>query len=266
MKKSLLVVVTCLFIFSCSDDFYSVEDNLIDDKYFTVDERSIAFRDKVVDNGIPVEGAIVSIYAQGKRYFDSTSAKGQYSIVVPAEDLIKDGFISLNIYHPEYKSLNVTYEAPLQAKSIYDSNNISSKIVKCEDCLTITKAKFSELHHLGDDNFSGFINSQFQKDSDGLEASFNFDNSTSRSSIKVSFEAKGLQPDFGYEGIASRIVFGDQTIVLEKSPEDGSYQKYFIEFENNPDIETIKLITSDTTSFGDVDDWEFTAFYIEGLN
>ena len=173
--------------------------------------------------------------------------------------------MSLNIFHPDYKPLNVTYQAPLQANAVYDSDNMASKIVQCEDCLAISRAKFSELFHLGDDNFGGAINSQFQKDSDGLETSFSFANSSSRSTLKISFEAKGLQPDYGYQGPASTIIFGDQAIVLEKSPEDGSYQKYAIEFENNANIDMVTFKTSAPASNGDVDDWEFTSFYIEGL-
>ena len=171
--------------------------------------------------------------------------------------------MSLSIFHPDYKSLNVTYEAPLQSNSTYDSKNIANKIVKCGDCLEITKARYSELYHLGDNNFGGLINSQFQKESDGTEVSFDFQNSSSRAKLKITFEAKGLQTTkFDNPGA---ILFGTQTVALEMSPEDGSYGQYSIEFENDANIETIKFITSNPNpSTGDVDDWEFTSFYIEG--
>jgi len=186
MRKSVLFLISCLFIYSCSDDFYIGEDNTIDPENIAVVEEDIAsdsseiitaveedmavdssenstvveedipidtsgyitFQDKVIENGSPVEGAIVAIYGNNKRYFDSTNSSGQYSIEVPTAALIRTGFISLSIFHPEYKSINVSYKAPLQANSTYDSKNISTTITKCEHCLQIMNNNYSELYHL----------------------------------------------------------------------------------------------------------------------
>lgn len=258
MRKCTMIFISCLFLYSCSDDFHAADD-LIETR-----SKSITFKDKVTENGIPIEGAIVSIYGNNKRYFDTTNSDGEYTILVPETSLIKSGYMSLNVYHPQYKSLNITYKAPLQPNTTYDSKGISTQIVKCKDCLTITNYNYSELFHLGDNNFTGAINSQFQKESDGIETVFSFVNSGIGSKLKINFEAKGIQPSTFVT--PSRIIFDDQVVVLEMSPTDGSYKKYAIEFENNVNVDSIKFITSNPRSDGDVDDWEFTSFYVEGLD
>jgi len=80
--------------------------------------------------------------------------------------------------------------------------------------------------------------------------------------LKLSFEAKGLQPHV-YEK-PSTVAFSAQTIVLERSPRDGSYGKYTVKSDNdvNTDIITFKnsgLRASDEN----IDDWEFTSVPIK---
>jgi len=244
-------------MFSCANDEFESE--------IQIQYEGVTFQDKVLDNGIPVEGAIVSIYGSNERYFDITDADGNYVIEVPVDALIATGFMSLNIYHSEYKPLTVTYKAPLMEKTNYSSNDISRTIEKCDNCLEVFNARYSELIHLGDNNFSGSINSQFQKDSDGIEHTFNFANTNNtNSTLRIGFDAKGLQPND--DRVSARVIFGLQTIELEMSPSDGSYSEYELEFENELGVETIKFITSEPRpSDGDIDDWEFTGFYVKGL-
>ena len=261
MKKILMISIPFLFIFSCTNSKLDVEEEVV------IDYEHVIFKDKVLENGVPVQGAIVSVYGNGQRYFDETDAKGEYSIVVPSESLLATGFISLNISHSDYKPLNVTYKAPLLSNSTYDSKSIAKTIVKCNNCLRVKNANATELYHLGDDNFSGTANSQFQKNSDGIETFFSFVNTIGDDAkLKITFEAKGLQPD--RFNTPAMVVFGNQSIHLEESPEDGSYQKYALEFDNDKTIETIEFRTSEPRSATDldVDDWEFTSFYIEGID
>lgn len=259
MKKILIFSIPFLFIFSCMNDKYGVSEDIV------FDQDNILFQDKVLDNGMPVEGAVVSLYGAGERYSDVTDSNGAYHIEIPAAVLPQEGFISMAVFHPDYKSLNITYEAPLDAGTIYDSKDISTDMAKCESCLRISNPRYSELYHLGDNNFSGAINSQFQKESDGVELSFDFSNSTAIETLKISFEAKGIQPD--RYSTPAVIVFDEQEIILELSPEDGSYQRYSIEFQNNGDVGTVSFKTSIADVLGqDVDDWEFTSLYIEGLD
>ena len=258
MKKILLLSITVfLLFFSCANDEFESE---VDIAY-----EGVTFQDVVLSNGIPVEGAIVSIYGNDIRFFDVTDAEGKYRIEVPSEDLIATGFMSLNLYHPEYEPQTVTYEAPLAEYSVHGTNDVSSEMEKCDNCLEVFNARHSELIHLGDNNFSGSINSQFQKASDGIEYSFDIANSNNTNTkLKIGFDAKGLQPN--EERVSARVIFGQQTIELEMSPTDGSYAEYELEFENELGVETIKFITSDPRpSDGDVDDWEFTGFYVKGL-
>ena len=255
MKNFILFAITIsLFIFSCEKEPLKVT------------YEGVTFEDVVLDNGTPIEGAVVTIYGMNERFSDITDEEGRYNIQVPTDMLIQTGFMSLNVYHPDYKPVAVTYEAPLAGFSVNDAGDLSSSIEECNNCLEIFTARYSELIHLGDNNFSGSINSQFQKASDGIEYSFDFANTNNTNSkLTVGFEAKGLQPN--EDRISARIIFGSQTIELAMSPVDGSYAEYDIEFENELGVETIKFITSEPRpSDGDVDDWEFTSFYVKGLD
>ncbi len=259
MKNFILFSIPFLLcLFSCSDQ--DLKEDL------QVEYEGVTFHDVILSNGIPVEGAVVSIYGMNKRFFDVTNSEGSYTIQVPTDSLITTGFMSLNVYHKDYLPLTMTYAAPLEDYSVHGANDIDSSMEKCENCLEVLNARYSELIHLGDNNFSGSINSQFQKDSDGIEFSFDFANSNNANTkLKIGFEAKGLQPN--EDRVSARVIFGQQTIELEMSPEDGSYAEYSLEFENELGVETIKFITSDPRpSDGDVDDWEFTSFHVKGYD
>lgn len=294
MKKLAIILIPFLCICSCNNYDFEPQENTGSNNSFNIqkdtsnnnnfefqrdnsnnnnfelqeviigDGNSIRFQDRVLENGIPIQGATVSLYGNGTRYFDVTNSNGKYSITIPANSLLTDGFISVNIFHPEYKPLNITYQSSLQPNSVYDSKNVSSRMDKCADCLQILNDNYSELYHLGDDGFVGSINSQFQKNSDGLEVSFDFTNVFGRSKLKVSFEAKGIQPNL--YTVPSMVIYGEQSIYLDRSPIDGSYKVYSLEFENDPTVETIKFKTSSPQATGDVDDWEFTSFHIEATD
>lgn len=258
MKKLLMLLLPILFVYACKDSEF--EDSLYPD------QDVVTFKDIVLENNQPVPGAVVSIYANGKRYVDITDAHGEYDLVVPADSLLVDGFMSLSIALGTYKPLNVTYQAPLTANAVYDSKNVAKGMTKCAGCLNVANENFSELYHLGDDSFSGSINSQFQKVSDGIEVSFNFTNSTS-SKLKFNFEAKGIQTNIDPSVTPTRIVFAGVEYPLDMSPDDGSYAAYSVVVNNDPAVDTVFFRTSSPRPIdGDVDDWEFTSFYIEGLD
>jgi len=112
------------------------------------------------------------------------------------------------------------------------------------------------LHHLGDGNYTGSANSEFQRaGAEGTEFSKTFFiddfqyNNFKRA--KVTFEAKGVQ------NYNDRLIINDYSTSLQSSPDDGSYgtQSFTIDkSEYHPGENEIKITSGYTTDF---DDFEF---------
>lgn len=216
-------------------------------------------------NGDIIEKAVVSIYAANKRFSDETDEYGRYEIIIQIDSFPKTGFIALNITHSEYKPVIISYEVPLIPKNKYNSGGLSQSMIQCPDCLEIKEENSSELFHLGDEMYNGRINSQFQKNTDGVELLFRFENSPEYTKLKLSFEAKGLESHLF--DIPSSIKFGEEEIIyLERSPGDGSFANYLFEIENNKNYNSFYIQTViDSAGFLSYDDWEFNALYLEGI-
>lgn len=253
LKKSLLLVSLSLFIVSCSKDDEILPIAVVDQTIFS---------DIVLDtDSNPVEGATVSIYAKNIRYFSLTDASGRYVVSVPTTALPTSGYISLTIYLHGWTPINMTFLCPLLSQEY--TALVSLVFHPCQPCLNVDGD--SELYHLGDDDFGGWANSQFQKNSDGLEIELNVDAAGSNQLV-LHFQAKGLQTSIGHDNV---IQFLNGTEVIEErlildSPINGSYGEYTYTVNSTSPITSVKLISSKNITSGDRDDWEFTCLYVEG--
>lgn len=268
MKNLFYLLLLGLFFTACQDDLQIV-NGALDERVGVVNFSDTVFD---VDNN-ELSGAVVSVYANNVRYHDITDENGKYNIQVPVHYLPVSGEISMSIVSDDYKPFNVTYLAPLFEGTTYDAQVPSLLLESCPDCLEVDGDKSSELFHLGDDRYSGTINSQFQKGTDGTEMVFTLKNNLIYSQIAISFEAKGVQPDsfdpgasvvFGTEGSSGGE--GSQEQFIEQAPQDGSFGTYKMVFNNAEDLETITFITRNHGTEGsDYDDWEFTCVHVEGI-
>ncbi|HHC11307.1 MAG TPA: carboxypeptidase regulatory-like domain-containing protein [Campylobacterales bacterium] len=160
----------------------------------------------------------------------------------------KDGF------NPTTKTLTVDSANTYTVNFIIDPLNTDKIVLEIEPTI----------HHLGDDHYGGAVNSQFQKNTEGVSWNIDFDISQEQyeNSTKaiVKFQAKGIQ-------LADKLILNinAQIISLTNSYADGSYQEYAIELNrdayhvgsNNLEIESIR------NWFGDYDDFEFANIVIE---
>lgn len=268
--KFLIPTIAILLIFSCSLETETVgptENEVTEETAVTT--GPISFSDSVSSDDTKIVDALVSIYAGNQRFFDRTDEDGFYNISVPSDLFPRSGFISLTILHPDYKPVCVSYELPLSSEVIYDAKDVGGNLVLCPNCLVIENENASELWHLGDNNFSGPENSQFQKFSDGLELVFNFENRVEFPRLKISFDAKGIQTDLFVT--PNMISLEDENIQLtiEESPMDGSFDMYSFTIENSEELNSLKFQTTNDYkpeySMDDYDDWEFNALSIEGI-
>ena len=272
MKQVFYLIAIAFLFTNCNDDLELVNENpqvnvSVEQE---VIEGEVLFSDLVLnEKNEPLSGVVVSVYASNNRYTDVTDDKGAYDIRVPLAELPSTGFISVSVNAPDFKPHNLTYQAPLEADNVYGSESGTLRLSPCPTCLEID-VKSSELIHLGDDNYSGSVNSQFQKATDGIEIEFDLEGSTDYSSLNVSYQIKGIQPD-RFEMKSSIEFSSDGELVREQliemnAPEDGSFDTFMYEVDNAQPITSIKFITRNHGQPGsDYDDWEFTCLYIEGV-
>lgn len=281
--KNLIFLLTLVFLASSCYDNYPIGDSGLDHPKEEIEDQteaeievaseSIVFSDVVLDDdNDPLSNVVVSVYAAGKRYSDVTGATGKYVIEVPAAELPQIGYISLSITKDKYVPYNSTYKAPMQGGQVYETEEIQLRLVSCPNCLEIGE-KSSELFHLGDDNYGGPENSQFQKTTDGTELDIELKDSDGYEKIDLSFEVKGIQPSRFMEENHSSVQFfaGDELVaeefIDEDSPQDGSFGTYKMSVDNSETITIIKFVTrKDGPQDSDFDDWEFTCLYVESDN
>jgi len=141
-----------------------------------------------------------------KKYFSDYGKESLYIVYA-----YKEGYV------PEVISF------PIAQKDTFNIDFTMNLIKKNELILEIEP----QVHHLGNDYFSGSINSKFQLTSEGLEftksfyiAQKQYDNYTFST---LTFEGKGIQ---NYD--ENSLTINTNTFKMEKSKDDGTYKKYNI--------------------------------------
>ena len=208
------------------------------------------------ENGAAVSGATIMLTGAGQTFSTSTNSAGSFSLTFPREGIpdavayvvVRDGFIPV-------------------AQGFYlnssGSSNIGSVFLEELGPETVLIEVVPELHHLGDNDFGGSFNSQFQQSSEGTTFSRNFSVTSTQltgTSATVTLLAKGLQE-------SNQLSINGYSIgTLDSSPSDGSFAS--VGFSGipigifNAGVNTL-TIRSDQNGFGDYDDFEFTNVVIQ---
>ena len=219
---------------------------------FTSSDNNFTLSGFVQDeSGVAISGATVTLASADCDYSVITSSDGSFTLLF-ATDLVPQGAaltVHKDGYAPAALPLDFSNRNELDA-GIIILEELGPKLVVLE--------LVPELHHLGDDNFGGSINSGFQRASEGTVFRRNFSLSTAQanaSSVNISLLAKGLQLD-------NRLEINGQLVgFLNSSPSDGSYGTvtFSIPIGVLQRGENTLVIESFQRSFdGDYDDFEFT--------
>jgi len=270
--KQLLLFCSLIFLLSnCNDPLQleSIETEQLEPIETVTENLEARFSDTVFnESGEPMANAIVSLYGNSIRYNDITDENGEYEITIAVDQLPRSGYISMSITKDNFKPRNVTYAAPLSAQT-YRASEGELKLNPCPTCLYIGE-KSSELFHLGDDNYGGSENSQFQKSTDGTELDFELADSAEYERLRITLDIKGIQPIKFDEHSSIQFISNENTVAEifldEDSPTDGSYATYSFELDNAEAVEALTIMTKNHGTPGsDYDDWEFTCLFIEGV-
>lgn len=200
--------------------------------------------------GAPVAGAVVHLNLPDRAALTATvNAEGYYELGAPRV--------------PDFIALSASREGYLPASANVASARLEGSALTVdfrlmpENSFVVALEAVPEVHHLGDDQFGGAINSQFQKPSEGVEfiASFQLSATQVRpeGSAEIRLMAKGVQ-------VAHRL-FVNGTLLelrLDESPRDGSFGGFRAVFEESllrVGENEFRIVAGRRGS--DVDDFEF---------
>jgi hypothetical protein len=201
----------------------------------------------------PVAGATVAIVNNGTTYSTKTDATGLFSLQSPASTL-PDHFVA-NVYDGVHAPATLTFNQ-VAASNVYGAGTVNlASVTAARIPLELTPT----VHHLGDGNFGGSANSQFQfPTAEGLSVDYPFQltsASLAYASATFSITAKGIEcPD-------TLAVNGTVLSTFDPTPSDGSYALA----SGNVPMGLLRLganvvtIASHPCSGSDYDDFEITA-------
>jgi len=188
----------------------------------------------------------------------TTDEQGEFALAVP-NDLLPDSFV-----------LVVTSEGYRPEVVIYNNND--STLISTEIELTAESADFVQIeanpnvHHLGDNSFSGSANSQFQRSAEGVTLLRNFNVTAAQADsteIMLRWVAKGIQQE------NTVVINGQQLAVSPDTEVDGSFTAQSIPLAVEGILvegsNTIEINSNLKVSNNDYDDFEFVFIGLTGL-
>jgi hypothetical protein len=213
------------------------------------------FTGRVIDSSSnPLSSAVITLTLPEENITTTTDENGNYSFKV--EGTIPST-IALTASLTSYSN---------SAVNIYttDKNEFSNNFVLSEGSSNVIEID-NALHHLGDDTYSGNVNSQFQAITEGIEyiKEFEVDNLfLQNGQVTLELFVKGSQ-DSTNEGFPNTISLNDVVVgSLGDSPVDGSFEKISVNFPIsylNEGSNSIKIISVEGNTY---DDFEFTTIKV----
>ncbi len=201
--------------------------------------------------GDPIEGATVRLdLSESDAVIENTDVNGEYALTVPQ---VPDHF-AISTSHDGYvpASVDISKDAVRQR-----SLTVNFRLRRI-DLSTVALEAVPDVHHLGDDRFSGSVNSQFQKRSEGGTYSIEFELAELQTAphmtrCELTMMTRGVQ-------MAHTIYLNGRRTPLriENSPRDGSFGIYRAEID-------MRWLVPGANTFGikaksrgnDIDDFEF---------
>jgi hypothetical protein len=173
---------------------------------------------------------------------------------------------------PDFFALSASLDGYVPSTANVDSAMVQGTTLAVDfqltpqDLKTVAMEPVPDVHHLGDDNFDGTINSQFQKKSEGSQYATEFELSEAQlppyfNEAEITLLAKGVQR--AHKIRINGVVLDDR---LDDAPSDGSFGEFRAPFDIDilrPGTNTFEVIARPSTS--DIDDFEFVNIQINLL-
>lgn len=214
-------------------------------------ENAIYFTGKVVDsNNNSLSDATISLTLPEKEITSITDENGNYSFKTK-ENIPSTIALTASLNGYTNKATNIYINSQNEFNNDFILTQGLSEVVDIDN----------NLYHLGDDNYGGAVNSQFQSNTNGIEYTNNFElNNEFLQYDQATLEVfvKGSQDSIN-NGLPNYISINNIIVgSMGDSPEDGSFEKVFINFPIsylNEGNNIVKIISSEGNTY---DDFEFT--------
>jgi hypothetical protein len=171
--------------------------------------------------GKAVAGAAVNYQAGSREFATATDANGSCELNLPATEVAGVAFPAASVERPGYEPQTILC-SKLQGGEIC-ANDV--QLIPMAENVSIPTGG-GIVMHLGDDQFEGAVNSQFQKKTDGAELSFVIDDWAAKvragyTKATVYLDAKGWQSNACDNLVALAGDVGAVTLPGGNSPADG---------------------------------------------
>jgi hypothetical protein len=240
---------------------FNQNGNLTGASNVVINKKTISGR--VVDeNGNPVSNMTVKleylVNGEEESSLAQTNSQGYYSISIDEDKLKNVDDTSFLIYAYKDGYIPVTNSFKINSNRNFNIDFTTNHIKPNEVVLEIEP----KVHHLGDDQYNGSINSQFQKNTEGIRFHKSFHITQSQYEnydyAELTFSAKGIQgTHYGDE-----VILNNQSYVLEQSNADGSYKTYSLNLDKNSYNIGENNIEVTSGFYIDYDDFEFANIII----
>lgn len=193
------------------------------------------------------------------RYFEAVSdVDGKYSLKMNKDEFSiysQDEVLIIYAYKDGY--IPITTLIKINNSEIFSLNFELEEVPVNMVLLEIEP----ELHHLGDDSYTGSINSKFQKKTEGTIFTKEFTISSSQANCneaELTFYARGIQ--------SSYIELNDKNWTISEGPESGEMMIYTLSLEGSDykdgSDNIISIVSENKNNLG-FDDFEFSNIQIE---
>lgn len=228
-------------------------------------------------SGAPLAGVKINLPYRTGAYTATTDAAGQYSFKVRTADFATGGIIALRAYADTFAPAAYYYQLPLQGKSTYNLGATPVALTPLGPN-EYASAGFSELIHLGDDNYSGSQNSQLQTTSrgDGFSNTLlewkTADNNKFKTA-RVKLLIRGMQGttqttkgDAGLFDAAGNAI-GARVALNMNSDVAGGYSAYTFDYAVPATLPAgaVRFVVRTGSQPGDLDDIEYTGISLQFL-
>ena len=195
-----------------------------------------------------LSGATIRLDIQPVPIQRTSASNGRYSLRIP-EGAPK--FFAITASHegyiPQTKNLSISDDNQLLVDFSLKPRNENVVVINA----------IPDVHHLGNDNFSGNINSKFQKSAEGLSYTTSFTVTEGQlppnyTKTKIWMLSKGAQ-------LSNPIFINDRILpeFLRGSPSDGSFGEFTFEFDIGMLEEGSNTLKIESGYSDDYDDFEF---------
>ncbi len=233
------------------------------------------FEGKLIDAaGAGISGALVYIPYKGTVYLANTDGEGKYNLQVAISDFAGLSTWIVKFFKEGFLPKFLTFNEPMAGATIYGLRTEEGRLTKLQ-ANEFSSLNFASLFHIGDDKFTGSINSQLQTSSIGSSNKstvfpWTADLDGKFKSAEVSLKIRGLNgatnTTKGFISLvgADNSTIGNSHILNYNSDSNGGYSDvvFSVALPKTIGVGALSVYHQTGGIPGDIDDVEYTGISV----